>query len=190
MQSVFIPLVVFKDSLPHSPQYGIKARASREGQILTFEFKFTGNFDDSIVFSPEEISPKRMNELWTSTCFEAFFGWEKEPEYWELNLAPSGNWNCYTFESYRSFMREEKEVVLLRKELKLTRGHFLIEIQLPPDLLVPDEPLFIGLSAVIEEKGKEPGQKNIRYWSLAHAEDHPDFHNRVGFRLTLTSDPR
>ena len=35
---------------------------------------------------------QRRDELWTTTCFEAFLAIPDASRYWEINLAPNGNW--------------------------------------------------------------------------------------------------
>ena len=46
--------------------------------------------------------PQRRDGLWQHTCFEAFFGVLGSDDYWEFNLAPSGDWNVYRFAGYRA----------------------------------------------------------------------------------------
>ena len=185
MQSVFVPLSDFKDLSLDEPTYGIHAQVQRHSQILTFEFRLSGDFKERIYFPSTEKQASRRDELWKTTCFEAFFGWEKEPSYWEFNLSPSGNWNCYCFESYRSWIQEEKNITLLECKLDPKLGRYRVQIELPLDLLIPQEPLFFALSAVIEEISDVPGIKKLRYWALKHPEGSPDFHDRIGFRIAL-----
>jgi len=40
-------------------------------------------------------------------CFECFIGQKTAAEYWEVNLAPNGDWNVYHFDGYRTGMVEE-----------------------------------------------------------------------------------
>ena len=62
-----------------------------------------------------ESSKERQDNLWKHTCFEAFFARPDSEQYWELNVAPSGHWNLYQFDGYRSGGREEPEAVTHRQ---------------------------------------------------------------------------
>ena len=48
--------------------------------------------------------PWRADELWRTTCFEAFLRPAGEKSYREWNFAPSGNWAAYDFTAYREGM--------------------------------------------------------------------------------------
>lgn len=48
---------------------------------------------------------QRRDELWQSTCFEAFFAEPGQERYWEINLAPNGHWNVYRLDRYRQGLR-------------------------------------------------------------------------------------
>ena len=45
---------------------------------------------------------RRRDDLWTTTCFEAFLAAPGGQRYWEVNLAPNGDWAVYRFDRYRS----------------------------------------------------------------------------------------
>ena len=48
----------------------------------------------------------RADELWRTTCFEAFLRPVGGESYVELNLSPSERWNAYDFDRYREAMSE------------------------------------------------------------------------------------
>src|SRR5689334_3335291 len=50
--------------------------------------------------------PERTDELWKTTCFEAFLRPLGETSYLEWNFAPSGQWASYEFSDYRDGMAE------------------------------------------------------------------------------------
>ena len=125
----------------------------------------------------ESEGPRRADELWRSTCFEAFIGGADEAAYHEWNFAPSGDWASYAFEEYRAG-RSDTEVVsppYVRFEDNFTWWAVGATISIPvePDLL-------LGLSAVIEEAD---GSKS--YWALAHPPGKPDFHHPDCFAARL-----
>ena len=118
---------------------------------------------------PPAAEPKRADELWKSTCFEAFLRPLGEESYREWNFAPSGEWAAYDFTSTRSGMSEaEAADPYVRMEDNFTWWALGASIAVPAD-----ENWELGLSAVLEEKD---GTKS--YWALAHPKpEKPDFHD-------------
>lgn len=114
-----------------------------------------------------EGEPGRSDDLWQTTCFEAFLRWD-EAAYREWNFAPSGEWAAYDFTGYREG-RTDSEVAApyVRMENNLTWWALgaTIAVEAGVDWQ-------LGLSAILEEKD---GTKS--YWALAHAGDKPDFHD-------------
>jgi hypothetical protein len=124
---------------------------------------------------PGAAGPVRKNDLWTTTCFEAFVG---TPDgYVEFNLSPSGAWASYAFDGYRQGMRGADQTVVIAG-LDGADGMVALEgtIQLPAGAGR------LGLSAVIEASD---GSKS--FWALAHPVDTPDFHHPDSFSVTLSS---
>src|SRR5687768_10522470 len=54
----------------------------------------------------EPAEQERADELWLTTCFEAFLRPHGETAYREWNFAPSTQWAAYEFADYREGMRE------------------------------------------------------------------------------------
>jgi hypothetical protein len=125
-------------------------------------------------------SPDRTDELWKTTCFEAFLAIEGEPHYLEFNFAPSSQWAAYRFDDYRlngtDLVLESAPVI----GLDLGSSHFALEadLRLPPEWR--GRKLSVGLSVVAEEPS---GIKS--YWALKHNKSEPDFHDRACFTLQL-----
>lgn len=119
----------------------------------------------------------RAENLWETTCFEAFLRTPAEQPYREWNFAPSGNWAAYDFTSHRDG-RTEPDVAApyIRVEDNLTWFAVGATIAVPAR-----KPFELGLSAILEEKD---GTKS--YWALAHPEgDKPDFHDAACFTAHL-----
>ena len=111
----------------------------------------------------------RADELWKTTCFEAFLRALGEEAYREWNFAPSGEWAAYDFTSMRSGMKEaEAADPYIRMEDNFTWWALGASIAVPADTNWE-----LGLSAVLDERD---GTKS--YWALAHPNaDKPDFHD-------------
>ncbi len=126
---------------------------------------------------PEAVEPRRAEDLWQTTCFEAFLRVPGAESYREWNFAPSGEWAAYDFTAYRDG-RTDPEVAApyLRMEDNFTWWAFGATISVEAKGVWE-----LGLSAVLEEKD---GSKS--YWALAHPEgDKPDFHAPACFAAHL-----
>ena len=150
---------------PDHPPLGVTAIAAavwREGARWHFRYLLEGT---SQLVLPAAKHSARADDLWCTTCFEAFVGGEGGA-YRELNFSPSGQWAAYAFDAPRAGMREAEAAV----EVWLDGGAdwIVVEAAVAADF-APGACL--NLTAVIEEKG---GHKS--YWALAHARGAPDFH--------------
>lgn len=189
----------FEDSKkPRNLKLSFAVRKFRDR--LDFDFILTGRSPIDIAnvvlagFPPQEGSPpkslERRHELWKSTCLEVFFGPADQSSYFELNLSPSGDWNVYHFDAYRTGFREHPGLSLILKKITQTQnGDSLTwHVSLDGRSLAGDDPLrellthglVMGASAVMEYTS---GDKE--YWALVHAGPKPDFHLRESFRLIL-----
>lgn len=148
--------------------WAIVDHASSLGAVATTNIWFgIGAPVDRFVI-PEAREPGRRDELWRTTCFEAFLKAGGEGAYREWNFAPSGDWAAYDFSAYRERM-EPADVAepYVRVEDNMTWWAVGATIAVPSD-----GDWRLGLSAVLEEKD---GTKS--YWALAHPNpDKPDFH--------------
>ena len=126
---------------------------------------------------PVSEEPHRADDLWKTTCFEAFLRPLGEERYREWNFAPSGDWAAYEFTGYRDGMipAEIDADPYIRMEDNFTWWALGATIAVPADTNWQ-----LGLSAVLEEKD---GTKS--YWALAHREEKPDFHDPGCFAAHL-----
>jgi hypothetical protein len=126
---------------------------------------------------PEASEPERTDELWKSTCFEAFLRPLGGTAYREWNFAPSTRWASYEFSAYRENMTaaEVDAPPYVRIEDNFTWWALGATIAIPADTNWE-----LGLSAVLEEKD---GTKS--YWALAHPTKKPDFHDPGCFAARL-----
>jgi hypothetical protein len=147
---------------------------------LSIEYKVQGSLE---CINWPSISPvaHRRHELWRHTCFELFFGIPGEAAYWEVNLCPSGCWNLYRFDGYRTGMREESaaDPPLCR----VVFGTDLLSLTCTLDfngIIDGSSQLEVGVSSVIEAI-----DGSISYWAFKHHGTVPDFHDRRGFQVLL-----
>jgi hypothetical protein len=146
-------------------------------QRLSLRYALAGDMERLQLPAPAE--PLRADELWRSTCFEAFLRQDDGPGYLEFNFAPSHEWAAYGFAGYREGMRVAGEIPAPRLASERTEeGYELTAIlDLGP---AANTPWRLAVSAVIEDVG---GGKT--YWALAHPPGKPDFHHPESFVLDL-----
>jgi hypothetical protein len=174
-------LVAHPATPPSEPAFKLWAsvdHAAAFGAVATTNIWFGVGAPAERFLIPETAQPERADELWRTTCFEAFLRPVGESVYREWNFAPSGDWAAYDFSGYRMEMVEAEvgPPPYIRMEDNLTwwalGATFAIDANTKWDL---------GLSVVLEEKD---GTKS--YWALAHpASDKPDFHHPDCFAARL-----
>jgi len=132
-----------------------------------------------IKLTPPAGQPARTDDLWQTTCCEAFLQAD-DGSYIEFNFAPSGNWAIYRFSSYRSGMVPALDI----PSPNITVEQGLHRLVLTASLTLPSMELdridAAGLTMVVEQVD---GTKS--YWALAHAPGQPDFHHAACFTLPV-----
>ena len=184
--------------LPHPPDLTVSGQASRQAGRqahrqaghqagrLELVWRLTGDLD-ALVLPDASQSRRRCDGLWQTTCLEAFWGFAGQDAYWELNLAPSGDWNLYRLSHYRGPLVPVAlavppvwKVLRSARELEVAVELDLGEVAGGEEPWVAGLPLEISLTAVIEQVGQ-----GVSYWALAHTGAEPDFHRRDSFGLKL-----
>ena len=126
--------------------------------------------------------PQRRDQLWQSTCFEAFIGRAGQPGYWELNLAPNGDWNCYALNGYRQGLQPEPRIqalpfVLKQRQLEGELDQLELTLSLPfGALITAASALELSVTAVLDDVSH-----GCSYWAWRHSGPEPDFHRRESF---------
>jgi hypothetical protein len=162
-------LVAHPATPPTPPQFKVWANVdySALGAAATVNIWFGIGAPASRFVIPEG-EGARTDELWRSTCLEAFLRRNGDDAYREWNFAPSGAWAAYDFERFR-------------------QGMIAAEVAVPPYIRMEDNLTWwtlgatitvnsgaqwgLNLTAVLEEKN---GTRS--YWALAHSAEKPDFH--------------
>jgi hypothetical protein len=175
-------LVAHPATPPSGPEFKVWVNAEHSGAFgatATINFWFCIGAPPSRFVIPElsEEEPQRKEDLWETTCFEAFLQVPGAKAYREWNFAPSGDWAAYDFKSHRNG-RTKAEVAApyVRVEDNLTWWALGATLTVEADAVWA-----LGLSVVLEEKD---GTKS--YWALAHSTgDKPDFHDPACFAAHL-----
>ena len=177
------------------PNISITGGISVQKNILHLSYSLAGNIED-VFLPPTSLTPGRKDELWKTTCFEFFLAIKEQPQYWEFNMSPSGDWNVYHMDAYRRVgFREETSIQKLPFEVQKARvarspqkepnrneadGFHLNAIVDLHHILPPDQLLEFGITAIIQTT-----TGNETYWALTHPAPIADFHLRESFILGL-----
>ncbi len=163
----------------------VSAGAELIGRRLLLNYLVKANDGAPQLVWPENKIEARKDELWKSTCLEAFL-YFPDGKYFELNFAPSGEWNAYSFDSYRGGMKQEALLSELSdfKSAKIGGPRAIAyELSLQIDLaqaVKSPQHFRLGLTCVIETVDGERS-----YWSLKHSGEKPDFHDSRGHILEM-----
>jgi hypothetical protein len=163
------------------PQIKITGDIERTGTQISALYTLRGEIN-SILLPTPSIPPTRKHDLWKATCFEFFIAPAGQPQYWEFNLAPSGNWNVYHMDDYRQVnMREEEKATSLPFTFQKTNTQINLEISVNTASFLPStQKLEVGIAAIIQSYDEVE-----TYWALAHPNPQADFHHRNGFTIIL-----
>ena len=165
---------------PADPDFKVWANVDYAGALgatATVNIWFGISAPPSRFVIPGGSDPERADELWRTTCLEAFLKECGRDAYREWNFAPSGQWAAYDFSGYREGMREAEvpSPPYVRMEDNLTWWTLGATIAVDAD-----RQWKLGLSAILEEKD---GAKS--YWALSHPTEKPDFHAADCFAAQL-----
>jgi hypothetical protein len=188
LNSPAVPLRPFGEG-PTNP-FSLEARVARRGAVVLAEFRLkTPGPDDLLNLETPQLKPlserSRRDELWRHMCLELFIAPADGPGYLELNIAPSGDWNLYAFDSYRAGMREvvvneAPAFELFRPSDRECLWRVSLNLENEPMGVALRGLLAVGATAVLEYRD---GRRE--YWAIDHRGDKPDFHLRQSFTIAL-----
>jgi hypothetical protein len=162
------------------PQIDISGQIDRSVDLISIEYLVQGDLD-RVSIDPPSLLPTRKLELWTATCFEFFVGVAGSPNYWEVNLAPTGDWNVYALDDYRQGLRPE--IAFGSLPFEIDRSANSLRLNLAFDLsqiIKTDLKLEVAITTVIKST-----QNKISYWALTHTGAEADFHRRDSFTIDI-----
>ena len=173
-------LIAHPDRPPADPSFMLWVNvdhAAAFGESATTNFFYCIGAPASRFAIPAEVEGERRDELWKTTCFEAFLITEGAAGYTEWNFAPSGDWAAYDFIARRQGMAPAEVTAppYIRVEDNFTWWGIGATIAVPAG-----QHYRLGLSAVIEER-----DGTISYWALTHPPGAPDFHHDDCFAARL-----
>ncbi|XGC79717.1 DOMON-like domain-containing protein [Bdellovibrio bacteriovorus] len=162
---------------PLTEQFKISSDLQRvSSEKIEITFQFSGPLH-KIQWPDPLIIESRQDELWKTTCLEAFLGAGSEPKdsYIEINCSPNGNWNAYSFSSYREGMTPSAHITVRLKEKSIQDQNAVFKIELHSTQAIATA--CIGLTAVTEFTDGEKA-----YWALRHPKSTADFHDKNGWK--------
>lgn len=162
----------------------LQGQVARQGDQLRIGYQLSGDLGSVVVPPLAAAGPARGDGLWEHTCFELFLSAEDMEPYWEINLAPNGDWNLYRLQGYRRGLAPELDLQALPFSVSSRPSGLSLDLalRLPRELALAcrQRPLRLGVTAVIEQRGGA-----LSYWALAHGGLEADFHRREDFLMRL-----
>jgi hypothetical protein len=172
-------LIPYPEGKP--PEIDISGEIIRVENKISLRYEITGNINQ-IVLSSKSPSPSRTDDLWKATCFEFFIAIPDQPQYWEFNMSPSGDWNVYIMDAYRRVgFREETSFKQLSFVFRHMQNALSLDISLDlSPILQPSQTFQMSITSIIQTTD---GQET--YWALTHPGPQADFHLRESFILSV-----
>ena len=165
---------------PPPASLALAGSVRRDGDHLSLRYRLEDP-KGLVLLPPAIAAPRRCYDLWTSTCFEFFLAEPGAQPYWEVNLAPNGDWNLFRLSTYRQGLAPEPAINALPFVVERDGGGLDLAVTLDlGDLPLAGRPLELAVTAVVELRGGE-----IHYWALRHPGEQADFHWREGFALRV-----
>jgi hypothetical protein len=163
------------------PTIDITGEITREKNQLSIRYEVRGDLEQ-LALPPLSVFPTRKDDLWKATCFEFFITIPNQPQYWEFNMSPSGDWNAYKMDAYRRIgFREEISIKQIQFEVRKDASEFFLNANVGLNPIIHhDDTLNVGITAVTQTKDKLES-----YWALAHPGPQADFHLRESFLIHM-----
>lgn len=167
---ILVPFYKEKDLM------GLKGTFKLNDQKLELHYEWEPNHTGiDMAINPHQNVLSRKNELWKTTCFEAFVQIDGTDVYFEINLSTLGEWNIYKFQSCRTPQPPNEWEDAYLENVQFKPGQLQASFHFP---LKKDQKIKVGLTAVIDFID---GRKN--YYSLKHTQQNPDFHDFKTFLI-------
>ncbi len=141
------------------------------------EFRLEGRTGSIVI--PEKTPPKRMDNLWKTTCFEIFWQPLGGTFYREFNLSPSTRWAAYDFDSFREGMRDAP-VEAIAVSCEHDESGLVLKASIAAEL--PD-PAQVALNAIVEGP-----DGTLQYWALAFGPGKAEFHSEACRQMIVERD--
>jgi hypothetical protein len=150
------------------------------GATLKLSYVIAGDLSQIEILPPQRQRHRKW-ELWLATCCEFFLAVGDRADYWEFNLAPTGEWNVFHLDGYRQGLTEETKIGDLPFQVHHIEDRLMLNLELDLSQMVTDsEPIKLGITAVIASPTGE-----MDYWALRHPGKEADFHLRESFGIEL-----
>lgn len=151
---------------------GMSVEIAFVGGRINFAYRISGHGLSGVLLPvfKKESDRLRRNGLWEETCFE-FFWKGKGSKYWEMNLAPSGDWQIYEFNKYRDLLGEAP-LQISNLQAGAQRESYTISGTIefgPQNQAVIDKVSPTGILKTSADRF---------YFANSHPKDKPDFHNQ------------
>jgi hypothetical protein len=164
---------------PTTANLAISGFIQRTANQFQIQYQLTGDLD-TLIIPPPQI-PQRCFALWEATCCEFFLAPPNAEHYWEFNLSPSGDWNVFRLDRYRTGLRDELAWETLPFQVNQQAGSLKLDLTLDLSKIIePHQNLTAAVTTVIQHQSGA-----MSYWALCHQGETADFHQRDSFIIKL-----
>ncbi|PHR25888.1 MAG: hypothetical protein COA36_13545 [Desulfotalea sp.] len=162
---------------------GIEYGVWRDAGCICVEYDLYGLLSHLEIPEGAGLEGKRSDELWRHTCFELFVREEtgNKTHYLECNFSPAGDWNMYSFSSYREAMEQAK--IAAEPKITIEQAKKTLTLRAEVDLtglVSASSVIDVGVGCIVENKAGKLG-----YWAVTHPGEKPDFHDPRSFEIRL-----
>jgi len=167
---------ILKNHNNEQEEIEIKATLAIRDKNIKGSFKIAGELENYLFDKPQKQS--RKDELWKRTCFELFLANNDKPNYYELNMSPSSEWNFYHFSDYKQEMKEEKNISNPSIHCsKVPKGYlFSFEFELYTNVV--EDNFILNLAVILLDR------QGIRhFYSIHRRSENVDFHDKAYWNL-------
>jgi hypothetical protein len=176
---------------PHPLKFEVDFQIS--ANQLTIAYYLTGATNHILFLDQSPSQSDRADELWKSTCFEWFLKSSHSKKYWEFNVAPTGRWNFYELDDYRTNLQRSALIETPRfsahqRPDAMNSYQFKVEANLKNLFEKGNELVKNGRFAVTSVIQWISGE--VSYFSLKHPSNKPDFHSNDGFTISLSEEQK
>jgi len=154
----------------------IKATLEIRDKKIKGSFEITGELEHYLFDKLKK--QNRKDELWKRTCFELFLANRDRPNYYELNMSPSSEWNFYHFSDYKKEMKEEKNISTPSIYLSKTPKGYLFSFEFELYTNILNDNFIFNLAVILLDT-----QGVRHFYSIHRKEKKVDFHDRIYWAL-------
>ena len=168
---------ILKNHQEEQTDITIKANFQIQDKNISINFTLTGEINPYI-FNPPRLQT-RKDELWKESCFELFLAHKNSPNYYELNISPSTEWNFYSFSDYKTDMKPNNYTSTPFITSSKSKNEFRLSFDIELDEKILGDNLIFNLAVILLDKN---GTRH--FYSINRKDGNVNFHDRRWWNIS------